>query len=119
MLSSAGFLPDSPIMRVASFSRLPALLAAVALSACATTLPPTGGASAPQAPAARSCQAEPAQAVIGQSATTSVVEQARQRAGARSARVLRPDQVVTLEFDGTRLNLDVDASSRVVRVRCG
>jgi hypothetical protein len=33
--------------------------------------------------------------------------------------VLRPDQVVTLEFDGTRLNLDVDASSRVVRVRCG
>jgi hypothetical protein len=106
-------------MRTAPFCHLPALLVAVALSACGTTLPPAGGASAPQAPTARACQAEPAQAVIGQSATTSVVEEARQRAGARSARVLRPDQAVTLEFDGTRLNLDVDASSRVVRVRCG
>ncbi len=83
------------------------------------TLPPTGGTSAPQAAAARSCQAEPAQAVIGQSATASVVEQARQRAGAQSARVLRPGQVVTLEFDASRLNLDVDASGGVVRVRCG
>ena len=106
-------------MRTASFSHVPALLAAVALSACGTTLPPAGGASAPQPPAARACQAESAQAAIGQSATTSVVEQARQRAGAHSARVLRPDQVVTLEFNATRLNLDVDASGRVVRVRCG
>jgi hypothetical protein len=65
------------------------------------------------------CQAEPAQSVIGQVATAAVVEEARQRAGARSARVLRPGQVVTMEFDATRLNLDVDAASRVVRVRCG
>ena len=110
-------------MRTASFSRLSALLAAVTLSACGTTLPPagtgTGTGSTPQPPAARTCQAEPARAVIGQVATASVVEEARQRAGAHSARVLRPGQAVTLEFDATRLNLEVDASSRVVAVRCG
>lgn len=105
-------------MRNASVFRFLGLLAAFALSACATPEPPPGG-GAPQPPAGASCNAEPARSVIGQVATASVVEEARQRAGAHSARVLRPGQVVTLEYNASRLNLDVDASSRVVGVRCG
>lgn len=96
-----------------------ALLAAGTLAGCATALPPPAGGPAPAPPTVTGCQAEPAQAAVGQVATASVVEQARQRAGAQSARVLRPGQVVTMEFDATRLNLDVDAQGRVLRVRCG
>lgn len=102
-------------------SRLSLLLGAAlaaTLAGCAAPLPPSGG-PAPAPPTVGGCQAEPAQSVVGQVATASVVEEARQRAGARSARVIRPGQVVTMEFDATRLNLDVDAQSRVVRVRCG
>jgi hypothetical protein len=34
-------------------------------------------------------------------------------------RTLKPNQAVTLEFNGGRLNLVVDASDRVTAVRCG
>jgi hypothetical protein len=106
-------------MKTSRSFHLLALLAAGTLAGCATALPPPSGGPAPAPPTVTGCQAEPAQSVVGQVATASVVEQARQRAGAQSARVLRPGQVVTMEFDATRLNLDVDAESRVLRVRCG
>jgi len=34
-------------------------------------------------------------------------------------RALKPGQAVTMEFNGARLNLDVDARGRVTSVRCG
>ncbi|HST44042.1 MAG TPA: I78 family peptidase inhibitor, partial [Luteimonas sp.] len=43
----------------------------------------------------------------------------REAAGAGSMRVLRPGQAVTMEFNPTRLNLDVDAAGRVTAARCG
>jgi hypothetical protein len=48
-----------------------------------------------------------------------VAEQARSDAGAKHVRVLKPDQRVTMEFDGERLNLEVDAEGRITSVRCG
>ena len=56
---------------------------------------------------------------MGKNATAKVVEDARVRSGARLARVLRPGQMITKEFDGQRLNLEVDASSNIIAVRCG
>jgi hypothetical protein len=47
------------------------------------------------------------------------VEAARVAAGARMARTIRPGQMVTKEYDAERLNLDVDASGRIVAARCG
>jgi hypothetical protein len=44
---------------------------------------------------------------------------ARDRAGASTSRVLKPGQAATMEFNGERLNLDLDARSRVTSVRCG
>lgn len=106
-------------MKAARIPGLLCILVAGALSGCASALPPAGGGPAPQPPTVSGCQAEPAQGAVGQVATATVIEEARQRAGAHSARVLRPGQVVTMEFNESRLNLDVDAASRVVRVRCG
>ena len=56
---------------------------------------------------------------MGQNSTASVVELARVRSGAQMARVLRPGQVITKEFNAQRLNLEVDANGRIVAVRCG
>lgn len=68
---------------------------------------------------AMSCDAEAARSVVGQTASADLVEQARSAAGAETARTLKPGEVVTMEFNGNRLNLDVDASNTVTNVRCG
>ena len=65
------------------------------------------------------CDARPAQSAIGKQSTASVMEKARVDSGAAMARVLRPNQPVTLEFLAERLNLVVDASGRITAVRCG
>lgn len=95
---------------------VPALLGLL-LAACAqppaVTAPPAG------ATTPGTCQAEPARFAVGQALTPELTEDARRRSGAARARVLRPGQVVTMEFDGTRLNLVVDENQRVTAVRCG
>lgn len=65
------------------------------------------------------CSAAPAQGAMGQLATQALLEAARVQAGAQTARVLRPGQMITKEFNFQRLNLDVDAAGRVTKVYCG
>lgn len=76
-------------------------------------------AAAPEAPPAGSCDASLAQTLVGQPLTEDAARQARQDTHAQRVRVLKPGQVVTLEFDGERLNIDVDAGNVVSGVRCG
>lgn len=74
-----------------------------------------GRASAPQ----QICNAQPVQSFVGRTNTSQNLEQARQRSGAAMARVLHPGQATTREFNAQRLNLEVDASGRILAVRCG
>lgn len=90
------------------------ILAPLLLAACAQTAQPPA-----PSPSQGTCQAGPAQFAVGQVATPTLVAEAQRRAGALRARVLRPGQVVTMEFDASRLNLDVEGGDRVTRVRCG
>jgi hypothetical protein len=82
--------------------------ALLALSACA-----------PRVPAAGACDASPAQGLVGQPVTPLAAEAARLQAGARSVRVIDHDQILSKEFNTTRLSLQLDARGRVVRVFCG
>ena len=66
-----------------------------------------------------SCDAAAAQGAVGKVATPALVEKARHDAGAETARVLKPRQVVTMEYLAERLNLYVDANNVVTRVTCG
>ncbi len=96
----------------------PAPPTAALLAACAQ--PPAQPSPSPApAPSNGSCKAAGAQFAIGQLATANLVEQARQRAGAEMARMLRPGQVVTMEYNGSRLNVKVDAGNKVTEVTCG
>jgi len=109
----------------------------LALSACATTEESSGMTSATDtatteatatttAPppadttnSAVSCNAEAARSLVGQLATGDAIEQARSAAAAESVRTLKPGQATTMEFNGNRLNVDVDTNNIVTNVRCG
>ncbi|MDD2691657.1 MAG: I78 family peptidase inhibitor [Simplicispira sp.] len=103
-------------------NRIPTLLAcaSAALLAACTSAPGTGP-SALSSPGPRGgvCNAAPAQSFRGQSATASVMEQARVASGAAMARVLHPKQATTREFNNERLNLLVDGNGRITALHCG
>ncbi|WP_372017037.1 I78 family peptidase inhibitor [Pseudoxanthomonas sp. 10H] len=80
--------------------------------------PPAEG-TAEAAPPAPTCDASQVQGLVGQKADDAVAEQARGDAGARHVRLLKPGQMVTMEFNGERLNLEVDAAGTITSVRCG
>ena len=94
--------------------------ASVLLCGCAGTPSTATAQSVPQPPPQqKTCDAAGAQFAVGQAWNAPLAESARQRAGADSVRALRPNQMVTMEFNDRRLNLDLDAADRVTRVRCG
>lgn len=98
-----------------------AALCTVLLAACSSQPTSAGNDDAPPANdgTAQACNADAARGFVGQVATADVVEQARKAAGAGIARTLKPGQVVTMEYRGDRLDIDVDASNVVTGVRCG
>lgn len=69
-------------------------------------------------PSAR-CDSEAVRHLIGQIATPELLEQAKVQAGARTARILRPDDIVTLEYNSQRLNINTDAAMKIERINCG
>ena len=77
--------------------------------------------AAPEAatPPAGSCDASQVQGLVGQPYSDAVGEQARQDAGAEKVRTLKPNQPITMEYLGERLNIEVDENNLVSGVRCG
>jgi len=94
-----------------------ALVAAQQAAESAATPPPNGSAEAP--PPAPECDASQVQGLVGQPFDEAKAEQARTDAGASQVRILKPGQMVTMEFDGKRLNIEIDAEGRIIAVRCG
>jgi len=97
------------------------IAAALLLAGC-STLQSTGSAT-PAVPAADAghtrCDASGAQFAVGKPASAALLEQARSKAGAQNARILGPNDMVTLEYRSDRLNLNTDSSATVIRVNCG
>ncbi|MGP0173139.1 I78 family peptidase inhibitor [Pseudomonas sp. NCHU5208] len=101
-------------------TRLCLILAATLLAAgCSSTAEKPTPAAAPSGPTPDSCTSSAAEHFKGQTASAELLEQARQEAGASSARILTPRSVVTLEYNGQRLNLNVDDQGVITRVSCG
>ena len=74
----------------------------------ATTPPPVG-----------SCDASQVQGLVGQPYTDAMQSPAKDDAGASDVRVIKPDQPVTMEFIGERLNIELDENGIISGVRCG
>lgn len=94
------------------------LLAAFAVAGCSTGKPTEEAAPAAVALDGR-CNADFAQFTVGKQASADLLEQARAKSGAQVARILKPHDMVTLEYRSDRLNLNADDAGKVVRVNCG
>lgn len=70
-------------------------------------------------PAPGTCVAEKAHGVIGQPASAGLLERARLAATASIARFIRPNEAITMEYYGARLNLYLDERDIVRAVHCG
>jgi hypothetical protein len=73
----------------------------------------------PLPPASGTCDAAKAQFAIGERASAELLERARLAAAAGSARFLRPNERITLEFLASRLNLGLNEQDVVRSVSCG
>ena len=65
------------------------------------------------------CNAQAASWAIGRAPTQDVVDRATRDSGAKVSRVLRPGQVVTMEYRADRLNIDVNEREAITGLRCG
>lgn len=65
------------------------------------------------------CNAQAASWAVGRAPTQDVVDRATRDSGAKVSRVLRPGQVVTMEYRADRLNIDVNEREAITGLRCG
>lgn len=65
------------------------------------------------------CDAQAVQWALGCALSDELVERARAQSQSALVRVIRPDQLVTMDHREDRLNLHLDANDVIVRVRCG
>jgi hypothetical protein len=114
-------------MRVRTSLLIGVLTAGSMISACArldtVTAPPSVRPEQPAPPVLPpfdgSCVAAEARWAIGERASTDLLERARVAAQAAVARFLRPNQPITTEYLGSRLNLHLDERDVVRAVSCG
>ncbi len=100
------------------------LAAVLALAGCSSSGGGSGtqdssGSGSPVATSDGRCNADGAQFAVGQPATPQLLDQARSRSGAQLARILKPHDIITLEYRSDRLNLNADDAGKVTRVNCG
>lgn len=111
-----------------------ALLALMAVTACASPSSTPGEAAsvaAPSKPAtaapsppptaeepAMTCQADKGQWAMGKIADEALLAKVKADTSSERVRVIRPGMAVTMDYREDRVNLDVDADNRVTGVRC-
>lgn len=65
-----------------------------------------------------SCDAEPAKRFVGQKADEATVKAAVAASGAKTARVIEPDMMVTMDYRGDRVNIRVDDAGKIIAIDC-
>ncbi|OZI23903.1 hypothetical protein CAL26_10855 [Bordetella genomosp. 9] len=78
-----------------------------------------GGGYSPSFSSGQDCDAQPVQNLIGTKLTSSVEAQIRQASKAGKTRVLKPGEVMTMEYDPKRINLILDQQGALTALRCG
>ena len=94
------------------------LLGSLAIAGC-SSLQPDPGRPGERAAASGACHAEPVQWAIGEEATQQTMARVWRESHAGLIRPIAPDQAVTADFRQDRVNVELDADNRIVRIRCG
>jgi hypothetical protein len=92
------------------------LIAAAALSACAT-VPAEDVEKVPEH-GAGTCDAARVQDLVGRQRSEALGAEALRRSGAITLRWIEPDSVITQDLRRDRLNIDVTKAGRVTGFRC-
>ena len=66
-----------------------------------------------------SCDASKAEWMVGQQPTDELLARGAADAGAQVSRYIRHDEMVTMEYHPSRLNVDLDENGVIRAVRCG
>ncbi len=66
-----------------------------------------------------SCDADAAQGFVGRNADEATVKAAVAASGAKAARVIKPDMMVTMDYRGDRLNIRLDDAGNIIAITCG
>jgi hypothetical protein len=85
------------------------ILAALAASAATAQAQPTPNA----------CGASKVKAMLGKKADAATIAAVRKKSGAKAMRVIKPGQMVTMDYSETRLNVSLDAKGRIKEFGCG
>ncbi|WP_294358794.1 I78 family peptidase inhibitor [uncultured Sphingomonas sp.] len=88
------------------------LIAAVTVTACAPKNAEVAASSA------ETCNAEAVQRFLGQPADTAQAESQR-LSGARTVRRYATGDMLTMDYRVDRLNIEIDAGGRIVKLTCG
>lgn len=99
------------MIKIASLCALPALL----LAGCAATTPPAEETATPPA----TCNAEPAQTLLGTTASEAVSVQLLQLSGARELRWAPPRRPLTMDYRHDRLTVAYDDAMKITQITCG
>lgn len=92
-----------------------AALASLALTGCVTLTAPEGSTIGESGP----CNAQRAQALMGQKASSETGARALSLSGARQLRWGPPDAVWTMDLRGDRVNVRYDAAMTITGITCG
>jgi hypothetical protein len=83
----------------------------------------TGSDSSANSPLSQSgaadCDAQPVQGLLGQVYSDNVGETIRQNSGSKSIRLLKYNEMMTMEYIPSRINIIVDAKGAIYALRCG
>jgi len=104
------------VSRINTFIPVALAMAAALIAGCQSST--TAAPDTPTKPTTR-CDSDAVRHLVGQTATPELLNQARDQAGASTARILRPDDIVTLEYNSQRLNINTDSAMKIERINCG
>ncbi len=65
------------------------------------------------------CDADPAQQFVGESGSSELESQVKEATGSKQVRTLRPDDVITMEYNPERINLRLDDDGVITSIGCG
>jgi hypothetical protein len=94
---------------------LPLAAAAIGLTGCT---PVEMRAEHPQG-AERRCEAQPVQDYLGRPGEAGAIEGIRRASGAKVVRVVRPGEMMTMDFRPDRVTVTVDGHRIITRIACG
>lgn len=89
--------------------------AVLALAGCVPAAPP----EAAPPPASGKCQSETAQRFVGKKATPDRVAAIKAISGASVVRVIRPGEMITMDYRADRVDIRTGPDRRITQVSCG